>query len=136
MKITPKAPAIVLRKINESKLEMREWSMYLAFQRGVAEPFHYYTLLDIANILMMAGSSDKRREHARHYVKKDIEPLLDSIKARFSRTNKVGCSGLELQKILELIEFNIDFWKRQPGELYAVVINEYNKILEARKNAP
>ena len=133
-KITPKAPALILRKINEHKLETKEWSMYLALQRGVATPDHYYMIVDIANILMMAGSSDAKREYARQYIKKQIEPVIDAMRARFSRTNKIGCSGPELKKILELIEFNIEFWNRQPGELYAVVLDEYYKILEGRKN--
>ena len=135
MKISPKAPSLILRKINESKLALREWSIYTAFQRGVADHNHYYILVDIANILMMAGSSDKKRQYVRDYIKREVEPIIDAIRDRYSRTNKIGCSGLELKGILKLIEFNDEFWKRQPGELYAVVINEYNKILEARKNA-
>ena len=132
-KITPKAPALILRKINEHKLETKEWAMFLAFQRGVATPDHYYMIVDIANILMMAGSSDAKREYARQYIKKQIEPVIDAMRERYSRTNKIGCTGPELKKILELIEFNIEFWKRQPGELYAVVLDEYYKILEGRK---
>lgn len=131
-KIKPKAPALIFRHLNQNQLEMRERMMYLAFQRGYADPHHYYTLVDIANILMMAGSSDQSRQYARDYVKTKIEPLIDSIRSRFTRTEKIGASGPELQIIRELIDFNVEFWKRQPGELFIVVINEYNKILEAR----
>lgn len=134
-RIKPKAPALVLRKINEHKLETKEWSMYLAFQRGVATVDHYYMLVDIANIIYMAGSSDKKRDYARQYIKKEIEPVIDAIRARYSRTNKIAATGDERIKIRDLIEFNIEFWNKQPGELYAVVLDEYYKVVHGENYA-
>ena len=133
-KIKPKAPAIVIRKIFENQMETREWAMVLAFQRKVATADHYYVLVDIANILMMAGATDDNREYAVNYVKNNIYPVIDAIRERFSRTDKVGCNDAELDKIRELVQFNDEFWKRQCGELYAVVLTEYNKRLEAIRN--
>lgn len=133
-KIKPKAPAIVIRKIFENQMETREWAMVLAFQRGVANADHYYVLVDIANILMMAGATDDKRKYAVDYIQHEIYPVINSIRERFKRTDKIGCSGTELTKIRELVQFNDDFWKRQCGELYSVVLIEYNKRLEAIRN--
>lgn len=132
-RIKPKAPAMVIRKIFENQMEMREWAMFVAFQRGVANPDHYYVLVDMANILMFAGATDDSRKYVVTYIQKEITPVIDSIRERFKRTDKIGCSGVELNKIRELIEFNDDFWKRQCGELYSVVLTEYNKMLQDKR---
>lgn len=132
-RIKPKAPAIVIRKMFENQMEMREWAMFIAFQRGVANADHYYVLVDIANILMFAGATDDSRRYVVDYIQKEITPVIDSIRERFKRTDKIGCNGVELNKIRALIEFNDDFWKRQCGELYSVVLTEYNKMLQDKR---
>ena len=133
-RIKPKAPAMVIRKIFENQMETREWAMVLAFQRGVADVNHYYLLVDMANILLMAGATDNARKYAVDYIQREIYPVIDSIRERFKRTDKIGCSGTELTKLRQLVEFNDDFWKRQCGELYSVVLIEYNKRLESIRN--
>lgn len=132
-RIKPKAPAMVLREINANQMELKEQAMYLAFQRGVATSQHYYILIDIGNLLMLAGSSDESRQYALDYVKREVQPVVDSIRERFKRTGKIGASGPELVAIRKLIDWNIAFWKRQPGELLALTLAEYQRRVDGWK---
>lgn len=133
-KLKPIAPSLVMRFTNQS-IETKEWSALTAFQYGKALPKHYYVLLDVGNILQLAGSSDPARQYATDFVQHEISPVMLSIRERFHKTGKLGCTGAELKALRKMVDFANEFWKRQPGELYAITLQQYDKWLEANKEA-
>ena len=49
--------------------------------------------------------------------------MITSIKERYHKTGKLGVSGEELKALKEVIEFNREFWKMQPGEVFDFAVS-------------
>jgi hypothetical protein len=45
---------------------------------------------------------------------------LKSIEERYARTSKWGCNAAEIHTLRDMINFNREFWMRQPSELFVV----------------
>lgn len=130
-------PMIVMRNIMNTDLESKELAAVMAFKFGAAEKYHYDLLLDITNMLMVAGSSDQSRAYASNVANKHFIPALKGIKERYDRTGKLGVSAAENNVLRELVEFSKQFWNRQPIELYDTAIRElkaFYKSLESDKD--
>jgi len=118
-------PMIVMREIYNKDLETKELVAVRAFQWGAATKTHYDLLLDLANMLLVAGHTAKEREYAIKYADDIAIPVLRSIKTRYDRTGgKLGVSAAELHVLLVLVEFSKQFWARCPIELYKQCVEE------------
>lgn len=112
-------PMLVMRQLVNIDLEAKELVAVRAFEWGVATKTHYDLLLDLANMLLVAGHTDKSREYAIAYVDDRVFPTLRSIKARYDRTGgKLGVTAQERDTLVMLVEYSKQFWARQPIELY------------------
>lgn len=118
------APMLVMRFLHNTDLETKELVAVRAFQWGAAKPDHYHTLVDMVNLLILAGSSDDKRTYAKDRAERVYLPALETIKTRFDKTGKLGVSATELKLMLEMVEFQKQFWLRQPSELYHTACNE------------
>lgn len=127
----PRAPMMVMREMFNKELETKELVAVRAFQWGAATKLHYDLLMDISNMLLVAGSSDDSRHYASDRASDVYIPTLANIKARYDKTGVLGVNAMELRILLDLIEFSKQFWNRQPIELYALAGQELKKFYES-----
>ena len=115
----PLPPMLVMRAIVNNEMETKELVAVRAFQWGVANKMHYDTLLDMTNMLLVAGHTSAEREYAIKYVDDIALSVMKSIKERYDKTGgKFGVSATELKVLLGLVEFSKQFWNRCPIELF------------------
>jgi hypothetical protein len=126
-------PMMVMREIVNTDLESKEYAALIAFKFGAAEKYHYDLLLDITNLLLIAGSSDKSRSYATNVANKHFIPALKGIKDRYDRTGKLGVSAAEINILSEIVEFSKQFWNRQPIELYDTACRELKAYYDSLK---
>jgi len=117
-------PMLVLRNIVNDDLETKEHTSVMVFKYGAADKYHYDMLLDITNMLVIAGSSDKSRAYAKNTAEKHFIPALKGIKDRYDRTGSLGVSAIEANILREIVEFSKQFWNRQPIALYEIAGRE------------
>jgi len=115
---------LVMRNVRNTELESRELAAAMSFQLGAATSYHYHLLLDLTNLLLLAGSSDKKRQYAVDVANKKFIPVLTNIKERFDRTGKLGVSAQETDVLFDIVEFSKRFWNFVPMELYATCVHE------------
>lgn len=109
---------IVLRAIHNTDLEIKERMAVQAFILGAAKKQHYDLLLDLTNMLIIAGSTSEARKYGKTFAECKVIPTLETIKRRFDKTGTLGVSAFELVVLKELVEFSKQFWNRQPIDLY------------------
>lgn len=137
-------PMLVMRAIHNKNLETKEWAAVTAFQMGVANKGHFDLLMDMANLLLLAGSAEDGeyatrvyRGAAKLYAEQDLIPMLTAIQKRYNDTGKLGVSAAELKVMRQMIEWSRQFWNRQPIELFHTAAGElkayYASLAEIRK---
>jgi hypothetical protein len=132
----PKVHMLVARTLANTDMEIQERSAINAFTHGVATKKHFDLLTLMMNLLLVAGQTHKSRKHALDYAQKQIQPVLRSIKDRFHKSDRFGVSGTELKTLKQFIEFNREFWLRQPSELYVFANEQVESFYqELYKNA-
>ncbi|KAF0844343.1 hypothetical protein FNL37_1787 [Methylovorus glucosotrophus] len=122
--LKPKAPILVMRGIEETKLESREWRHVNVFAHGTPTDDDFMALQDMLNLLLIAGQSSDERRYALLHAEKEFKPAIVSIQKRWERTGKWGVSAEELDKLRQMVVYNREFWIRQPTELLAVCAAE------------
>lgn len=131
-----RAPMLVMRGLRNTELETRERMAVEAFSLGYATHEHFDTLVDMHGVLLLAGSTSEKRAPAMHYAKQTLGPVIQSIRERYNRTQKLGCNADELQVLRGFVSMYVSFWMRQPSELYVAAVEElqrhYNRISAAR----
>lgn len=115
---------MVMRFLHDTDLGLKELTAVNAFTWGVAQPAHYHLLVDMVNMLVLAGSSDDTRTYAKVRAEQVYLPALQTIKARHEKTGKLGVTAKEQRLLKEMLDFSKAFWVRQPTELYAVAGRE------------
>lgn len=117
-KAAPKPHMLIVRTLANTDMEITERACINAFTHGVAKSMHFDLLVRIMNLLLIAGNTAKHRQHAYEFAENKLKPVLQSIHVRFDATGKLGVSGTELQTLKQMVEFNREFWKLQPSELF------------------
>jgi hypothetical protein len=117
-KPSPKPHMLIVRTLANTDMEITERACINAFTHGVAKSMHFDLLVRIMNLLLVAGNSAKHRQHAYDFAENKLKPVLQSIRTRFEYSGKFGISGTELQTLKQMVEFNREFWKLQPSELF------------------
>jgi len=120
----PKAPILVMRKLEEVEIESREWKAVNVLAYGKPTTDDFNTIQDMLNLLLAAGSSSPDRKYAHDLAENEFKPAIESIQKRWERTGKWGVAGNELATLRKMVVFNRDFWVRQPTELLAVCAAE------------
>jgi hypothetical protein len=128
-------PMLVQRTLHNTGLELRERVAVNAFTQGYATTEHYDLLAYLMNLLLLAGSTDKSRQYAHDYAEQKIKPVLQSIEARYHQHGKFGVTGPELKQLRHLVEFNKQFWLRQPTALFDLACKEVNTFFKERSEA-
>ena len=136
--IRPKAPVLVMRGIEGTKLETREWKAVNVFAFGKPTDEDFFALQDMLNLLLIAGQSSEDRKYAMLHAEKHFKPVLVSIQTRWEKTGKWGMSAEELAKMRQMVVYSREFWIRQPTELLAVCVEEakaFYRDQEAQRKA-
>lgn len=122
--LKPKAPIIVMRKLEEVEIESREWKAVNVLAYGKPDEDSFNTIQDMLNLLLVAGSSSPDRAYALKMAEKEFKPAIQSIQQRWERTGKWGVKAEELAALRKMVVFNREFWIRMPTELLAVCAAE------------
>jgi hypothetical protein len=134
----PKPHMLIVRTLANTDMEILERSAVNAFTHGVAKTSHFDLLLRMMNLLLVAGQTDAKRKYALDYAQNKIKPALTNIRARFEYTNKLGVNAQELKTLKEMVDFNREFWLRQPSELFLFAteqVDAFYKELHEKNNA-
>lgn len=126
----PQAPMLVMRTLHNTEMESREYMAVHALAHGFANTEHYDLLAYMMNLLLLAGSTDKKRKYAMDYAENTIKPVLKSIAARYNETGKFGVTAKELKTLRHMVEFSKQFWLRQPGELFTTACAEVDAFFK------
>lgn len=119
-RIKARPPMLVMRNIHDAELDKKELGAALRFKWGTATKSDFDLLLDLLNMMLIAGCTSRQREYIIKFVDDVGMPALKSIKERFDRTGKLGVSGREGAILVDITTISKDFWNRQPIELYDV----------------
>ena len=126
------APMLVMRGLVNDTLEVRERMAVQAFSDGWATIQDFDTLADMQGVLLLAGTTSKEREPAAKWARDVLGKTLGSIRARYMKTNKMGCTADELKVLRSFVGRYMDFWIRQPFGLYQAACQqlqvEYNRM--------
>ena len=128
-------PMLIYRTINENDVETAEYMAVHAFAHGFAQKSHFDKLIDLMNLMLVAGQTDKSRKYLIQYIDAKIKPVLGSIKTRYENTGKLGVSGDELKELRNMLQVNKYFWLKQTGALYTFCCEQVNLFYDERKNA-
>lgn len=120
------APMLVTRTLQNTDMETRERMAVTAFSGGFANTKHFDVLVEMMNLLMIAGSRDKQREPIKTYAETVIAPALNNIKERYRKTGKLGVSAHELVTLREMVDKNKSFWLTQTTGFYNECVAELN----------
>jgi len=127
---TARAPMLVLRGLANDKLETRERMAVEAFALGYADAEHFDALAQMQGMLILAGSTSEKRKPAMLYARNVLGNAMESIRARHTQTGKLDATPDELKVLRGFVSMYIDFWKRQPSELYESAIVALHKFHE------
>lgn len=117
---------LVSRFVHNTEMELRERMAVTAFSGGFANTQHYDVLVEMMNLLMIAGSRDKSRDYIKQYAEKIIEPALNSIKTRYLKTGKLGVNGEELIALRQMVDRSKAFWITQTTGFFNECVGELN----------
>lgn len=123
-------PMLVMRFIHNTSMETRERMAITAFSSGFANVKHFDVLVEMMNLMMIAGHRDKSRAYIKQYAEKVIAPALNNIKTRYEKTGKLGVAGEELIALREMVDKNKDFWLRQTTAFHNECVDELNAFYE------
>lgn len=120
------APMLVVRTLENTDMETRERMAVTAFSGGFANTRHFDVLVEMMNLLMIAGSRDEKRKPIKVYAETVIAPALNSIKERFKKTGKLGVTAQELITLRQMVDKNKAFWLTQTTGFYNECVAEIN----------
>lgn len=125
---TPRPPMLVMRGLQNDKIETRERMAVEAFALGFATAEHFDTLVAMQGVLILAGSTSAKRKPAMLYARNVLGKTMESIRERHSRTGKLGCNADELKVLRGFVSMYRDFWLRAPLELYTAACAELQRF--------
>ena len=126
-RIKPKAPMLVMRGLRNDEIELRERMATQALIGGWAQAEHMQTVLDMANVMLLAGSTSDTRKWAWTYCHDTVNPALRKISQRYARTKELSVTTGERKVLREFVTRYREFWLRQPTELYEAACNALNE---------
>lgn len=124
------APMLVSRFVHNTEMELRERMAVTAFSGGFANTKHFDVLVEMMNLLIIAGSRDEKRKPIKTYAETVIAPALNSIKERYKKTGKLGVSATELITLRQMVDKNKAFWLTQTTGFYNECVDELNAFYQ------
>ena len=122
------APMLVNRGIHNTELSMVEEMYVEAFAGGWATKEHFDGLVDMLNVLTLAGSYKETKDSSLAAICEAVRIPLWNIRQRHEKTDRMGVTGEELKLMRVFVDFYADFWLRQPVALYEAACNELTEF--------
>jgi hypothetical protein len=133
--LKPQAPVLVIRGIEEKKLEIRERHAADALLRGYGSQEYFLHMQDVLNLLLIAGKSSDSRQFAYDKADQEYKHAVASIQQRWEETGKWEATEEEHATLHLMISFARSFWMRQPMELLDVSRKELEAFYRAQNEA-
>lgn len=112
------------------RLEIVERMAIESFSGGWATIRDFDVIADMQGVLLLAGSTSEQRKPAMIWARETLGPVLGSIRARYERTGKMGCTGDELAVPRGFVTKYRDFWLKQPLALYETACAELQRVYD------
>ncbi len=125
------APTLVALHISP-EAGLSEYTSLLGIEQGWAGPKQFNTLLDCADLLMIAA--DYKHDKAGEDVAQLGRMALENISGRYAERKKLGASGEELKALRCLVDFSEDWWKRKSGSLFAQSYRALDRYRDYQKS--
>lgn len=129
------APMLINRGLQNADIETQERMLVEAFAGGWATTHHYDCLVDMRNVLTLAGAYKEVQDSSVITICDAMRIPLANIRERHAKTGRMGVTGEELQLLRVFGGFYADFWMRQPVALYELACDELGKFNESLKEA-
>jgi len=120
------APMLINRGIQEQSILIAELVIVEAFVGGWATTYHFDSLCDMRNVLVLA-SAYKDDASAKAICEAMRIPMAN-LRERYAKTGRFGVTGDELQLLRAFVDYYRDFWIRQPVALYEQACDELAKF--------
>lgn len=130
--VTP--PMLVMRGVVNDAHETRERAAVEAFSGGWATTEHFDIISDMQGVLVLAGSTSEKRKPTMMYAQHTVGPVLESIRKRYERLGKMGCTSAELKVLRGFVTHYRDFWLKQPLALYEAAVHELQRLYDSLKH--
>lgn len=115
--MTPKAPMLVTRGITNDREELVERMAIESIRNGKATPAQFAKVANMSQLMLLAGSTSPARKWAFDYCSNTVEPMLQRIAQRYTRTNVISATTAEKAVLKSFGTKYRDFWLHQPTEL-------------------
>jgi len=127
------APMLINRGLKSVDIETEERMLVEAFANGWATTAHFDCLVDMRNVLTLAGNH--KDDKSALAITEAMRIPLANIRERYAKTGRMGVAGEELQLLRVFVDYYADFWLRQPVALYEAACDELGKFNESLKVA-
>ena len=119
-------PMLINRGLQTVAIETQERMLVEAFANGYATTEHYDCLVDMRNVLTLAGNH--KDDKSALAITDAMRIPLANLRERYARTGRFGVTGDELQLLRAFVDYYRDFWIRQPVSLYEQACDELAKF--------
>lgn len=126
-------PMLINRGLQNVAIETQERMLVEAFAHGYATTEHFDCLVDMRNVLTLAGNH--KADPSALAITEAMRIPLANLRDRYAKTGRMGVTGDELQLLRTFVDYYADFWLRQPVALYEAACDELGKFNETLKVA-
>lgn len=120
------APMLINRGLQETAIQTVELQIVEAFVGGWATTYHFDSLCDMRNVLVLAAAY--KDDASAHAICDAMRIPMANLRERYARTGRFGVTGDELQLLRAFVNYYRDFWIRQPVSLYEQACDELAKF--------
>ena len=126
-------PMLINRGLQNVAIETQERMLVEAFAHGYATTEHFDCLVDMRNVLTLAGNH--KADPSALAITEAMRIPLANLRDRYAKTGRMGVTGDELQLLRTFVDYYADFWLRQPVALYEAACDELDQFKESLKVA-
>lgn len=126
-------PMLINRGLQNVAIETQERMLVEAFAHGYATTEHFDCLVDMRNVLTLAGNH--KADPSALAITEAMRIPLANLRDHYAKTGRMGVTGDELQLLRAFVDYYADFWLRQPVALYEAACDEMGKFNETLKVA-
>lgn len=124
---------LINRGLKSVAIETEERMLVEAFVNGYATTEHYDCLVDMRNVLMIAGNH--KDDKSALAITEAMRIPLANLRERYAETGRMFVDDDEAQVMRAFIDYYADFWLRQPVALYEAACDELDQFKESLKVA-
>lgn len=126
-------PMLINRGLKSVAIETEERMLVEAFVNGYATTEHYDCLVDMRNVLTIAGNH--KDDKSALAITEAMRIPLANLRERYAETGRMFVDDDEAQVMRAFIDYYADFWLRQPVALYEAACDELDQFKESLKVA-